>query len=68
MGNSAGEKLENIDSIADKVSPVHRINFDGHPQYKSKLGGLCTVLIGIAFALLLAKRAIPVLKIEDPKV
>ena len=68
MGSSAGKKLEDIDSIQDKSSPVHRINFEGNIQYKSKLGGLCTILIGVAFAFILVKRAIPVLNYDDPKV
>ena len=68
MGGKVGKKLQEVDGIADKVSPVYRINFEGHTQYKSKLGGLCTILIIIAFALILVKRAIPVINIEDPKV
>ena len=68
MGNRAAKKLRKIDSIADHVSPVNRINFEGSVQYKSAMGGLCTILIFIAFALILIKRAIPVLNIEDPKV
>ena len=41
--------LERIDSIADEVSPVHRLNFEEHTEYKSQLGGLCTILIYLVF-------------------
>ena len=41
--------LEKIDSIADEVSPVNRLNFESHKEYKSKLGGLCTIFIYLAF-------------------
>ena len=68
MGSSFGSKLESIDMIGDKVSPVNRINFDDNVEYKSQLGGLCTILIYIAFLLILGKRAIPVLNREDPVV
>jgi len=68
MGYKKEGKLQKIDSIADNVSPVHRINFEGHTQYKSHLGGLCTILIALAFLFILVKRAIPVIAIEDPKV
>ena len=68
MGSNFGRKLEKIDSISDSVSPVNRINFEGNVQYKSQLGGLCTIMIYIAFLLILVKRAIPVLNKEDPEV
>lgn len=61
-------KLKKIDSIADEVGPVQRLNFDKHTEYKSELGGLCTIVIYVTFILVLIKEAIPVLNLEDPKV
>ena len=60
--------LEKIDSIADEVSPVNRLNFESHKEYKSKLGGLCTIFIYLSFIFVLIKEAVPVLNISEPKI
>ena len=61
MGNNS---LKRIDCLADDEAPIHRINLDGNTEYKSQLGGFCTITIFIVFILVLIKEAIPVLKME----
>ena len=46
-----------IDVMADDEAPIHRINFDGATEYKSTLGGCCTLTIAFIFFLVLAKEA-----------
>ena len=47
--------LENIDTLADDEAPIHRMNMDGNTQYKSALGGCCTLTIAFAFLAVLIK-------------
>ena len=68
MNTYLRNKLKKIDSIADEVGHVQRLNFETHSEYKSELGGLCTIFVFVIFILVLIKDAIPVLNLEDPKV
>lgn len=56
--------LKSINCLADDEAPTHRINLDGNTEYKSQLGGFCTITIFVAFSLVLIKEAIPVFKME----
>ena len=49
--------LKYIDVMADDEAPIHRINIDGETEYKSTLGGCCTLTIAVIFILVLAKEA-----------
>ena len=55
-----------IDVMADDEAPIHRINLDGETEYKSTLGGCCTLTIAIIFFLVLAKEAQDVISKEYP--
>ena len=47
--------LKNIDTLADDEAPIHKIHIDGNTEYKSTLGGCCTLIIFIIFILVLFK-------------
>ena len=47
--------LKYVDSLADDEAPIHKINLDGHTEYKSTLGGFCTLSIAFIFILVLVK-------------
>lgn len=49
--------LKSIDTLADDEAPIHKINLDGNTQYKSSLGGFCTLTIVLIFILVLIKDA-----------
>ena len=49
----ASNFLKNIDILADDEAPIHRINLDGKTVYHSTFGGCCTILIAIAFCVVL---------------
>ena len=53
--------FKDLDCLADDEAPIHRINLNGSTEYKSQLGGFCTITIFIVFILVLIKEAIPVL-------
>ena len=49
----ASQFLKNIDILADDEAPIHRINLDGKTVYHSTFGGFCTILIAMAFCVVL---------------
>ena len=58
--------LKEIDILADYEAPIHRINFEGKTKYKSALGGFCTMLIVVAFLLVLISESDEVIKKKYP--
>lgn len=52
--------MKKFDCIPDSLSPVDYITFDGKKEYKSELGGCCTIFGIIIFAIFFFNSAIPI--------
>ena len=51
--------LKHIDTLADDEAPNHKLSIDGNTEYKSALGGFCTLTV-------LLKEGIEVINISNP--
>ena len=58
--------LKDIDALADDEAATHRMNLDGNNQYKSTLGGFCTLTLALIFILLLISNGKDVYNVTYP--